>query len=110
MVDAAYFFPILDWVAKEVDAIRSIFLDSMFVVYVSPPSLNMLQDGLRRDDRDSHRQRFLAGKEELQRYRHGEYDSLHDLHVVSLEGSVSEVGESIYRAYLREIQLPRLKS
>jgi guanylate kinase len=104
-----HLFPILDWVAEEVDVIRSIFLDRMFVVYVTPPSLNVLRNRLRRDDRDPHGQRFRAGREELQQYQNGEYDSLCDLHVVSLEGRVKEIGKSIYHAYLREIQPPPCK-
>lgn len=77
------------------DAIQATFLNRLFVVYVSLPSLDELQLRLNKDGWDFDGRRYKVTEGELTRYWNGEYDLFCDLKVVSHEGTVKEVAQRI---------------
>lgn len=96
-------FPLLDWTARQVGVIRAAFPHRLFVVYVSPPSLDILKIRLNKDGRDSSGMRYPVSEDELIRYWNGEYDPCCDLGVISHEGRVHETVDHIYSAYLANL-------
>ena len=92
-------FPLLDWPVSRMDVVQAAFPNRLFVAYVSPPSLEVLQNRLTKDGRDPQGQRYRAAEEELSRYWQGEYDAFCNLKVVSHEDTAHEVAEHIYQCY-----------
>ena len=53
-----YKFPILDWQAKDLEKIVSLYGDKLFIVYLLPPSLNSLLNRIGKDSRNSQEKRI----------------------------------------------------
>ncbi len=96
-------FPLLDWPVSRMDVVQAAFPDRMFVIYVSPPSLEVLRGRLDNDGRDPQGQRYRAAAEELSRYWRGDYDSFCNLKVVSHENKSHEMAEQIHQTYLVDL-------
>lgn len=94
-------FPILDWPVDKMDVILRNYPDKTFTVYVEPESLDELERRLKLDGRDKEGKRFIAGKEELNRYYMGEFDHMIDLKVLNEQGKDSEVSSQIYRSFVQ---------
>jgi len=89
--------PILDWPIDKLDTMKKNYSSNLLTVYVEPESLESLQKHLSLDGRDKEGQRFSAGKNELEKYYQGEYDSLINYKVINIDGQAENVAAFIYR-------------
>jgi guanylate kinase len=96
-------FPLLDWPVDRLSVMQEAFEDKLFVVYVEPPSLEVLAERLKADGRDGDGGRFRAATDELEHYWAGESDGICDLKVTSVEGQVPQLAATIHDAYLRSL-------
>jgi guanylate kinase len=95
-------FPILDWPVEKMDVMLSHYEDQLFVIYIEPENLQVLQERLAHDGRDRDGKRFAAGKEELQNYYEGKYDHLIDIKIINQDGGDKEVATMIYQLLYQE--------
>lgn len=100
-------FPLLDWPIERLDVMQVHFPDRLFRVYIRPPSLAVLKERLRQDDRDPSQDRLKAGIAELKRLRSGEYDHLIDYSIANPAGDSDTVADAIYERYLAAIEESR---
>lgn len=96
-------FPLLDWPIDRLNVMREAFGDQLFVVYLEPPSLDVLADRLKTDGRDGDGGRLRAATKELDRYWSGAFDTVCNLKIVSQEGQVEQIATTIHKAYLQSI-------
>lgn len=96
-------FPLLDWPIDRLEVMRENFGDQLFVVYLEPPSLEVLANRLEADGRDGDGGRLRAASEELDRYWSGAFDAVCDLKIVSQEGQVGQIATTIHDTYLQSI-------
>lgn len=80
-----------------------IFLDRLFIVYVSPPSIDILRQRLTKDGRDSDGTRIAKAEQELRKYWSLGYAGLYELEVVSEDNKIPEIAARVYTSYLRSI-------
>lgn len=94
-------YPVLDWPIERLEVLTQHFPDRLFVVYVSPPSIDVLRQRLTKDGRDADGTRFKSAEKELQRYWASEYVGSYDMAVVSEEDKITEIATAIHTDYLR---------
>lgn len=94
-------FPVLDWPIASMDVILKNYSSNLFTAYIEPESLEVLKERLGRDGRDKEGKRFMAAKNELERYYHGEFDELIDMKVLNLQDCDLEAAVKIYQNILR---------
>lgn len=97
---AAGNFPLLDWPIERLDVMQQHFAGRLYTVYVEPPDLETLRRRLDENGRDPERKRFAAGASELEALRCGDYDSLIDLRIISVDGQTDTMAQHIYSKYL----------
>lgn len=94
-------FPILDWPVSRIDIMINAFTrDRLHVVYVAPPSLEVLERRLQLDDRDKDGARYRAGVEEFVMYQEGKFDGIINLKVTSTQDQIPQLAEQIHASYL----------
>lgn len=93
-------FPVLDWPISRLEIMKKAFPEKLFVVYVSPPSIEILERRLLNDVRDSDNIRLQVAREELEAYWSGHYVNLYDFDIVSEENHQMKTAEAILNAYL----------
>lgn len=96
-------FPVLDWPIDQLELMTRIFSDRLFIVYVSPPSIDVLCQRLAKDKRDSDGARIVSAEKELRKYWSLEYAGLYELEVVSEDNKIPEIAARVYTSYLRSI-------
>ncbi len=96
-------FPVLDWPINRIEIMRRAFPGRLYVVYVSPPTIEVLQQRLSKDKRDANGMRLLKAREELQTFWSSNYSGMYDFEVVSEEGKVPELAKRIYSSYLNSV-------
>jgi len=101
---AAGKFPILDWPIDRLEVMTQAFPGQLFVVYVSPASVDVLYQRLSKDERDASGTRLASAEQELQRYWSSEYAGLYDFEVVSEDNKIFEIATEIYTKYLESIK------
>jgi guanylate kinase len=79
------------------------FPNQLYVVYVSPPSIEILQKRIAKDGRDSDGSRLQQAKEELELYWSSRFAEVSDFEVVSKEDHIEETANVIYFAYLKSL-------
>ena len=89
-------FPVLDFPISRLDVVKKIFPGQLYIVYVYPPSLEILRERLK-----SRPERMRESEEEIERM--GESKETFELSVVNHEGHTKEVAETIYRGYLESL-------
>lgn len=94
-------FPVLDWPIDQLEVMTRAFPEQLFVVYISPPSINVLRQRLAKDKRDKDGMRFKDAMQELQRYWSSEYMGLYNMEVVSEDNKLSKIAIAIYANYLK---------
>lgn len=94
-------FPVLDWPIARLEVMTHVFPCQLFVVYVSPPSINVLRQRLAKDRRDADGMRLASATEELQEFWSSRYVGAYDYEIVSEDGRVAEIAEAIYSNYLK---------
>lgn len=95
------FFPILDWPISRIEIMFEFFPGQLYLVYVAPPSIEILEKRIKKDGRDLDGSRLEKARQELQYYWSGAYSSLIDLSVVSEENKSTHVVDLIYSSYLK---------
>ena len=94
-------FPVLDWPVGQVNTITRAFPGRSHIVYIAPPSLEVLCERLKSDDRDIGGRRLEHARRELEDYWSGKYANICDFEVITTTGKVPEITQSIYSSYLR---------
>ena len=93
-------FPVLDWPISKIEVMVHAFLDRLHVVYVSPPSIDVLRKRLERDGRDRDGNRLQSAREELEAYWSFQYTGVYDFEIVSKEGQVQKIANAIYANFM----------
>lgn len=94
-------FPVLDWPISRMDVMTGAFPNQLYVVYILPPSIEVLQRRLMKDDRDSDGHRLRNAREELEIYGSSRYSGVCDFEIVSEENQVPKIAKAIYAKYLQ---------
>lgn len=97
-------FPVLDWPIDRLEVITQTFPDQLFVVYVSPSSIDTLRQRLAKDGRDADGRRIASAEKELRKYWSSEYAGSYDLEVVSKDNEILEAATKIYASYLESVK------
>ena len=85
-------FPILDWQAKDLKKIVSLYGDKLFVVYLLPPSLDSLFGRIKKDSRNNQEERIQESRNELDGLDSLDFSKFVNLFIVnedSLENKVA---------------------
>ena len=91
--------PVLDWPIGYIEVMRQVFPSQLYVVYVLPPSIEVLQQRLIKGERDDGH-RLQNARKELDLYKSSEYIGICDLEIVSEENKILEIAQTIYAGYL----------
>lgn len=94
-------FPVLDWPINKIKVMMQAFPDRLYIVYVSPPSIDVLRQRLAKDRRDTDGKRLQNACEELKAYWSSRYVGIYDFEIVSEENQVSKIARTIYTNYLK---------
>ncbi|MFH1030385.1 MAG: hypothetical protein V1770_03955 [bacterium] len=94
-------FPMLDWPINRLEVMTQAFHGQLFVVYVSPPSIDVLRQRLAKDGRDADGARLTNATKGLQQFWSSRYVGAYDYEIVSEDGRVAEIAEMIYSNYLK---------
>lgn len=95
-------FPVLDWPVSRVSVMTEAFPNQLYIVYISPPSIEALQQRLARDVRDIDGQRLRSAQEELEALECLRYSGISDFEIVSEENQVPKIARLIYANYLQQ--------
>ena len=91
--------PVLDWPIGYIEVMKQAFQNQLYVVYVLPPSIEVLQQRLIKGERDDGHRLQNACKE-LEMYASSQYLGVCDFEVISEENQILEIAEIIYAGYL----------
>ncbi|MCG2688206.1 hypothetical protein L6250_01035 [Candidatus Parcubacteria bacterium] len=92
-------FPVLDWPISKIRTMRQAFPNQLYVVYIVPPSIEVLQQRLK-DGRDKDGSRLINAKEELSAYWASQYKGCYDFEIVSEVDQIIKVAQAIYKKYI----------
>ncbi len=90
--------PMVEMAIYDIDVFRRVHED-VLVIYVAPPSKELLGDRLLRDGRSNQSNRQSAGFIELDEYNRGKFDDLIDLRIINQEGRIEESAERVVRYF-----------
>jgi len=93
-------FPVLDWPISRLEIMTQAFPDQLYVVYVLPPSIEVLKQRLAKDGRDKDGHRLRSAQEELELYKSSRHVEVCNLEVVTEENQVRVIARTIYTNYL----------
>ncbi len=96
-------FPLLDWPVSRISIMQDAFPGRLYVVYVRPPSLEVLATRLSADGRDPNGTRLREASVELDEQASGVFDALCDITVVNNDGEVEETAQYVHRSYLQSL-------
>lgn len=94
-------FPVLDWPISRIEVMMQTFPNQLYVVYILPPSIEVLQQRLARDGRDTDGHRLRSACEELEAYRSSRCAGVCNFEIIAEENQVSYIARAIYANYLR---------
>ncbi|MFH0740017.1 MAG: hypothetical protein V2B12_02775 [bacterium] len=92
-------FPVLDWPISKIGTMRQAFPNQLYMVYIVPPSIEVLQQRLK-DGRDKDGKRLISAKEELNAYWASQYKGFYDFEIVSEVDQATSVALVIYKEYI----------
>lgn len=92
--------PVLDWPINCMEVMKRVFGGQLYVVYVLPPSLEILQQRLMRDGRHTDEHRLQNAYQELEVYKSSIHAGICDLEIFSEEDKISQIAQAIYTGYL----------
>lgn len=95
-------FPVLDWPISKVSVMTEAFPSQLYIVYISPPSIEALRQRLARDDRDTDGHRLRSARQELEALESSGHLGIYDLEIISEENQVLKVAQTIYANYLQQ--------
>lgn len=93
-------FPVLDWPIDRVSVMTEAFPNQLYIVYISPPSIEALQQRLARDNRDTDGHRLRSACVELETLESSRHVGIYDFKIVSEENQMPKVAQMIYANYL----------
>jgi len=96
-------FPVLDWPVSRIEVMTRAFPSRLHVVYISPPSVEVLCQRLAKDGRDISGSRLKAAREELEAYWSSRYVGIYDFEIVSEENQTSKIARAVYDNYLQSL-------
>lgn len=96
--------PLLDWPLSFIEVMKHAFPNQLYVVYVLPPSLEILQQRLIGDGRHMEGNRLQNAHKELETYMSSESVAILDLEIVSEENRIPEIAQEIYSGYLSNLK------
>jgi guanylate kinase len=88
-------FPILDWQAKDLKKIISFYKKELFIVYLIPPSIEILQKRIISNNRNEQTKRFNEAKKEIKNLKKLSFNKFIDLFIVNEEGKENEIALKI---------------
>lgn len=91
-------YPVLDFPISRLDVVKKIFPDQLYLVYVYPPSLEVLRERLQ-----SRPERFIESEQELRGMNKNR--EKFELSVISHEGHAKEAAKTIYEGYMKSISV-----
>jgi len=94
-------FPVLDWPIDRLDVMTQTFLGQLFIVYISPPSIDVLRQRLAKDGRDTDGKRLASATQELQSFWSSKYVGAYDYEIVSEDDQMVEIAKAIYSNYIK---------
>lgn len=94
-------FPMLDWPISRIEIMKQAFPDQLYIVYISPPSIEVLSQRLAKDGRDADGSRLQNAHEELEAYWSSRYVGIYDFEIISEENQVLRIAHAIYTNYLK---------
>src|SRR3989344_3528094 len=84
-------FPVLDWPIDRLEVMTLAFKGQLFIVYVLPPSLDVLGQRLAKDGRDADGMRLASATKELQQFWSSGYLGAYDYEIVSEDDRVTQI-------------------
>jgi guanylate kinase len=101
---AAGKFPLLDWPVSRINIMTREFPNRLYVVYVLPPSIEVLRRRLGGDNRDADGSRLKSALKELEAFHSSEYLGVYDFEIISEDGQTPKIAQAIYFKYLKSLQ------
>ena len=95
-------FPVLDWPISRISVMTEAFPSQLYIVYISPPSIEALQQRLASDDRDIDGHRLRSARKELEALGSFRRVGVYDFEIVSEENRVPKIAQTIYANYLQQ--------
>jgi len=92
-------FPVLDWPIGRVSVMTEAFPNQLYIVYITPPSIEALRQRLARDDRDADGHRLRSAHKELEALESSRHSGIYDFEIVSEENQVPKIAQMIYANY-----------
>jgi len=96
-------FPVLDWPIEYLETMQKEFPNRLYLVYLAPPSIKVLEQRLNKDGRDPDGKRLKMASEELKTYNSQKYNKVFDLKLVSEENQTEKIAYNIYINYLQAV-------
>lgn len=84
------------------------FQNQLYIVYTSPPSINVLRQRLARDDKNTDGRRLRSARKELEMLESFRHSGIYNLEIISEENQVSKITQMIYINYLHKPFLQQL--
>lgn len=97
---AADKFPVLDWPINKMEIMAKTFPDQLYVVYVLPPSIEVLKRRLSKDGRDLDGLRFRSACRELEAYKLSQYSGICNFEIIGKENQKKKITQTIYYNYI----------
>ncbi len=97
-------FPVLDWPITRLKVMTQWFSGQLHIVYVSPPSIDVLRQRLARDKRDTDGNRLQCACKELKAYWSSKYAGICNFEIVAEENQVPKIVQAIYASYLESFR------
>lgn len=94
-------FPTLDWPISKIGVMTQTFPDQLHIVYILPPSIDVIRQRLAKDRRDTDGRRLQSAQEELDAYESSRYIGICDFEIVSEENQMPKIAHAIYTSYLK---------
>ena len=94
-------FPVLDWPIKKIRAIKNLFPNRVYCVYLEPPDLDVLKERL--SHKNNLEKRLRSAENELKELHLGKYDREIDLLIISKEGELHRLAKLVLKKYLTAI-------
>lgn len=92
-------FPVLDWPISRLEVMVRAFPSQLYIVYILPPSIEVLQQRLSKDGRDKDGHRLRSAQEELETYKSSKHIGVCNLEIVAEENQVQKIAHAIYDNY-----------
>lgn len=94
-------FPVLDWPIDHIQVMTEAFPGKLYIVYIAPPSIQVLAQRLAKDGRDLNGDRLKSACKELQAFWLQKYVNLYDSSFISENENIFNVASLIYINYVK---------